>query len=325
MNAVINLFLRGAVLLVCAAVAGGLASLLGLIESDNRTIAWIGWGFDLLVHFQIPYAVAILALAPLLALRRLWKSLAAVTVCAVPVVVMLWPYVAPVARSTQASVGSLTIVGANLWFDRIDPQRLRIYLRDMDADIVVLNEASARWLTLLSDDYPYRISNLSRIGIDYGVVMLSRHRIEQPAQALVRLPSSGVVGRICPPGGERHCVTVVGMHTPSPLSLARTLNRDRELRETGALLGEFGREPLVLAGDLNTSPWSRGFRALLVASRLSDSSAGTGLSPTWNIRWPAALVPIDHILHSAELRIVTRRVGPDLGSDHLPVIARLSW
>ena len=46
--------------------------------------------------------------------------------------------------------------------------------------------------------------------------------------------------------------------------------------------------------------------------------------------WPAFLpmparIPIDHVMTGSGLRVVERTVGPDLGSDHRPVIATIGW
>jgi endonuclease/exonuclease/phosphatase (EEP) superfamily protein YafD len=35
-------------------------------------------------------------------------------------------------------------------------------------------------------------------------------------------------------------------------------------------------------------------------------------------------VSIDHLLHSSELAVADRRLGPPLGSDHLPLVVDLS-
>jgi endonuclease/exonuclease/phosphatase family metal-dependent hydrolase len=35
-------------------------------------------------------------------------------------------------------------------------------------------------------------------------------------------------------------------------------------------------------------------------------------------------IPIDHVVVSPEVRVTDRRVGPDVGSDHLPVEATLA-
>jgi endonuclease/exonuclease/phosphatase (EEP) superfamily protein YafD len=54
-------------------------------------------------------------------------------------------------------------------------------------------------------------------------------------------------------------------------------------------------------------------------------SHATGLAPTW----PAVLhgvggIPIDQVLASRDWRLVPNNRGPAVGSDHLPVLARLT-
>jgi hypothetical protein len=79
--------------------------------------------------------------------------------------------------------------------------------------------------------------------------------------------------------------------------------------------------PLVLAGDLNTSPWSNAFRKLRATTGLAPASI---LMPTWPA-WPLALpqVALDHILVSGELAVAAAGTGPAVGSDHLPVWAQI--
>ncbi len=91
-------------------------------------------------------------------------------------------------------------------------------------------------------------------------------------------------------------------------------------------------EPLVLLGDLNSAPMSEVYGTL--STRLTDAftEAGWGLGHTWpaegghwyRVPYPARLVRIDYVFHSAEWRAEESWVGTwDGASDHLPVVARL--
>ena len=53
---------------------------------------------------------------------------------------------------------------------------------------------------------------------------------------------------------------------------------------------------------------------------LRDSSRGMGLQPTWPADIPLLWIPIDHCLYSDGIEIRGRRTGPDVGSDHFPLI-----
>jgi endonuclease/exonuclease/phosphatase (EEP) superfamily protein YafD len=59
-------------------------------------------------------------------------------------------------------------------------------------------------------------------------------------------------------------------------------------------------------------------------SNLHDSRKGFGIQPTWPSDKPIFMVPIDHVLVSKEIRIQNRFTGPDIGSDHRPVIVDFS-
>lgn len=91
-------------------------------------------------------------------------------------------------------------------------------------------------------------------------------------------------------------------------------------------------EPLVLLGDLNSAPMSEVHETL--STHLTDAftEAGWGPGHTWptengrwhNIPYPARLVRIDYVFHSAEWRAEEAWVGGwDGVSDHHPVVARL--
>ena len=75
--------------------------------------------------------------------------------------------------------------------------------------------------------------------------------------------------------------------------------------------------------DLNHNAPSS--RRLLAAGELKNSQRGYGLELTFpSDSSPLVQVSIDHVLHSDGFRVVDRRLGPALGSDHLPVVVDLA-
>jgi endonuclease/exonuclease/phosphatase (EEP) superfamily protein YafD len=83
--------------------------------------------------------------------------------------------------------------------------------------------------------------------------------------------------------------------------------------------------PNICIGDLNTTMWSRYFRDFVEQSGLASVREGFGVLPTWPTfmgpNW--MMLPIDHCLVSADIRVVTASVGDRIGSDHLPLIVEL--
>jgi endonuclease/exonuclease/phosphatase (EEP) superfamily protein YafD len=57
---------------------------------------------------------------------------------------------------------------------------------------------------------------------------------------------------------------------------------------------------------------------------LVNATLESGLRPTWPTRPALARIPIDHFLLSDHLNVASIRTGPDIGSDHLPLILDLA-
>ena len=60
-----------------------------------------------------------------------------------------------------------------------------------------------------------------------------------------------------------------------------------------------------------------------------DTSQGHGAPGTWMKSNPLITIPIDHIMFRPDsnrpIHCRNRWVGPDLGSDHRPVVADIVW
>jgi endonuclease/exonuclease/phosphatase (EEP) superfamily protein YafD len=122
-----------------------------------------------------------------------------------------------------------------------------------------------------------------------------------------------------------------------PALLARAVRtfstdaRDAAVNELMELLRAEG-GPQIVVGDLNMTPTSHAYRRLGTLLHDAFLEGGWGLGHTYptTVRafGPALSMPlvrIDYILHSSDL--VARRswVGPNGGSDHLPVAADLAF
>ncbi|RTL71776.1 MAG: endonuclease/exonuclease/phosphatase family protein [Hyphomicrobiales bacterium] len=216
-------------------------------------------------------------------------------------------------RASTAS-SSLSVVSINTW-DAVDNvEQLRAYLATGPADVVVLSELGPEKQALpalLKAVYPYQSSCANRY--DCSIALLSR----VPFEAAGTVPYTKempafVWARFA---GALH---VIGTHIYRP-----SRSPGLHARQTAAVARFIQRidGPVVLAGDLNMSPWSYGYKSLKTQAGLKSAR---WLTPSWPA-WPVVMpqVALDHILISQDLTFVASGTGPAVGSDHLPVFARI--
>ena len=131
---------------------------------------------------------------------------------------------------------------------------------------------------------------------------------------------------------KKTILTVLVAHPASPLTPVRWQWQQ-------ALFADWIRERsrwnrhLLVVGDLNTAPWTPELVTLMQKTGLRDSQLGFGIQPSWPAIFPGFKggesvpfwmfplgLPIDHILVSSRLDIVSRQAIAFVGSDHLPIV-----
>lgn len=278
------------------------------------------WPLDLFAHFRVQYALLFLILAiALFALRAPLLgvvSVAGAVVAAIPIVGYMG---VPTAR---AGAGSATfrVVTFNTWFRNHDYAAIGRFLEQMQPDVIVLEELGREQGVRLGEhlhSYPYSHNDPQR----HGAVVFARWPIVS-AESLPLSSDGPARGARITVDWNGTQVTVLGVHLHWPLGPTNSRRRNAEL-ETIASFAANRTEPLIVAGDFNITPWSRHFRTALQRSGLNDSAAGHGLAPSWPSQFPPLGIRIDHCWTSRHWRSTDVRVGPSLGSDHLPLIADL--
>ena len=112
---------------------------------------------------------------------------------------------------------------------------------------------------------------------------------------------------------------LIGSHPVSPDNPDSLFFRNQQLDIIANYASRSEHEVMFLA-DMNTTPWAPYFSVFLEKSGLKDSRKGFGIQPTWPTYFPLLFIPLDHCFVSDGIKIIDRRVGPDIGSDHLPII-----
>ncbi len=300
-------------ILTAAGCVAAAATLLGFLGG-------ISWFLDLFSHFRVQYALGLTLFSSLLLLGRRRRQAAIFMAFACVNLPAILPLYAGAADAPPADGTALRAVLLNVSTRRGDAELVGRFLRGVDADIVILEEISPAWvraLPWLLASHPHHL--LVPREDNFGIGFLSRlplARIEAREIGDAEVPS--ILATVRTPRG---LLRVVATHPPPPAGGEYSGWRNGQL----AALVEHTRSPLplILIGDLNTTPWNRYFRRLLDASGLRDSTRGFGLQPTWpNFIFPLR-IPLDHCLHSPDITVVDRRLGPNVGSDHYPLIVDL--
>jgi endonuclease/exonuclease/phosphatase (EEP) superfamily protein YafD len=289
-------------------LSGGFTALADVIAPLTGHLMGLGLAASLAVFFPRRRLALLAAGAAMTIGLHGWLGLARCCEAPVPM-----PQSELTKIATNGSPRSLTVLALNTWHGHGDARRLERYLATVPADVVVLSEFGPDkrpLLARLKAAYPFQVdcaewscslALLSRLPFEAAGV--ARIASDQPAFVWARL------GR---------ALTVIGTHLHRP-------SRDPWLHERQmSALVEFVRRidgPLILAGDLNTSPWSNAFRKLRAATGLAPAGI---LTPSWPA-WPVALpqVALDHIFASPDLAVAAVGTGPAVGSDHLPVWAQI--
>jgi endonuclease/exonuclease/phosphatase (EEP) superfamily protein YafD len=279
------------------------------------------WPLDLFSHFRVQYALLFLIVAIVLfALRSpLLGALSAVgaVFAAIPIVSYMG---VQTARAETGSPG-FRVVQFNTWFRNRDYAEIGSFLEKMQPDVIVLEERTRQEAQRLGEflpSYPYSYNEPR----PHGVVIFARWPIAS-AESLP-LAEGGVLAARVTLDWRGRPITVLGAHLHWPLGSTNSRLRNAELAGL-ATLAAARTEPLIVAGDFNITPWSAHFRAALERSGLTDSAAGHGLAPSWPAQFPPLGIRIDHCWVSRHWRSTDVRLGPSLGSDHLPLIADLEF
>ncbi len=302
-----------------------LATLAGVLIGIAVGVAILGFGprdwwlCDLFANLRIHALLSMLLSIPVLAILR-ERRLAGIIAVATLVIgaLSLQPLVGSAAAG-PASTAALSIMSFNLSATIRSPDKVRRYVEAAPADIVILQEYTPDWhaeLAGLSEQFPHVVVE-PKTGY-FGIAMLSRVPLTSAETSVFPGTDVPFIAATAELGDRR--LSLVGLHLDWPMVRSSFTARNRQIEH---LLSMAPDSAFVACGDWNMTPWSRWYRTL-EASGLHDGDAGNRLLPTWPTRLGWLGIPIDHCFATGDLRIVSKRVGPPLGSDHRPILVGIS-
>lgn len=293
----------------------GVLSVLGLLDR-------VAWVFVLAGVFRLQYIVVLGAAALFaLALGRIRLASIAAALAALNMVAIGVPLTAPATAAHGPTMGSLRLLIANVEVGNHRAGAVERLIERVQPDVVGIVELTPEMAGRLGRSLPgYRMRRLVPRNDAYGIGLYSRLPLDSARVA--RFPSDGgpptVIARVRV-AGKPVTVVVTHVHTPFAGSI-----HVRHLEALGRARSALGRN-VAICGDFNTVPWSGPFRRLASDARMTElygDDAWSGYSwPTWT---SVLRVPLDNCLVSHGLAVTDYRHGPDIGSDHFPLVVDLA-
>ena len=291
------------------------------------------WELDLLSQFRLPF-FWLLAFGFVMTLIfhrkgrakavKLTFLLLFVSVSAYPLLGLYWPprFLSgkPPARDEQ----TVRMLFWNVYGLRNkDYNRAAALVRDEDPDIAGFAEFSEDWQQTMNrlgplKGYPHRYNGIAHLSV-YSRFPILGHQVlySNPGQREINDASLRLTLSI-----QGRPVRLYILHPYSPITRARYLHQKEHfesiVNSTRSDAGSF-----IIAGDFNTCPWSHLYRSTFAAAGIKNTMDGFGVQASWPTTTPMPILAIDHILTSPDIRVQSRHVAPNGGSDHHAVVSDL--
>lgn len=304
--------------IVLKALLLGLAALCGLAAVAAQGGRWSGH-LDIFTHFAPLYlVVAVIALFAAMLMRGSRYQFALTVAggtAAISAISLILPEFmaessppAPAGAEGQIKViqfnGNAMPKGAEAAIDWIAREK---------PDAVIIVQGSPRLLRGIRERWPLKLI----CGPTCEVAILGQAPADHPFHAPAGVPRSVA---FYPHQDELGSFLIVGAHHSWPTN-ARLHQQNSD--DLVAFLRAKPQQRIILLGDFNSTPWS-------FARRREDAALGMERRTRAMFSWPAGgfpgfpFLPIDHVYAGPGWRTVEVRRGPDIGSDHYPIVVTLT-
>lgn len=282
------------------------------------------WLTDIFSHFKLQYVIILMFFLLPVTLYPAKKKIFPMVLILILVIWNSW-FIVPLYvqdKEVMENPGkSLSILSMNLLASNTNYSEALDLIRTREPDIVVILELSPQWEEHLQELYPqFPFRTMLPQTNNFGIGILSKIPMISEVTELGKGFPPSITGEMQVNGS---LVTILATHPFPPVGRDRFELRNEQLKEIAELSkAETGN--FILAGDLNTSSYSRHFQNLLENGNLTDTRKGFGINSTWPSDLFFMRTTLDHILFKGEMRVLTRTTERSIGSDHLPVYLEIA-
>ncbi|NJM28330.1 MAG: endonuclease/exonuclease/phosphatase family protein [Pseudanabaena sp. RU_4_16] len=318
---------------------------IALLSVASQLITGSLW-LELASHFKVQYLILCLLLFGILLLSQRQTTTIAISLfCLIIIATEILPWYLP-QHSALAVAGTnrtvnravpLKVINSNILILNRNYDKVLSFVRADKPDIAIFIEVDEAWakkLAPLKDILPY--STDLPLSFDLGIAVFSRLPLKNIAVEYFDTDSTpsqfkraSIVADL---EIEGQTISLIATHPATPIK-PRVFNSRNIQLEAIAKYIQTLKHPVVMAGDLNITMWSPYYRKFISDAGLHNAREGFGILPTWptnkaQSRLVARIsklvaIPIDHCLVSPAIAVQNIRTGPNVDSDHLPLITDL--
>ncbi len=298
-----------------------LMSIITLFADDHQKL-------EMFTHFKLQYLLGSILFSSiyLYARKYLYSAILAVAIIVNTVFILPW-YFAPALIPSESNIvatskSSIKLLHLNLLSSNTQHANVIEVISKENPNIIILQEVSFLWankIQPLLKTYPFH--KIIARNDNFGIAVLSKIELNS-----IEIKDWGETGGL--PGlllNLKINNTPIQLASLHPLPPLNKIYYDQRNKSLDAVQKDISRYliPSILVGDFNISMWSPNYQNLEADGRLYNARKGFGINTTWPALLGPLGIPIDHILVSPEFTVVDFYTGPNVGSDHLPLIAVL--
>ena len=285
------------------------------------------WWLELFTHFIMQYAVgAVVFLLYYLLKKKRAQALLSATYL-VGTLLVLAPYLHGQSpdSNTTLSTQKVTAIFSNTHYSSVSVLDLAELIQQQQPEFVFLAELGAGQFAELRELVPEYSGLLTEGGRDpwaHPVSYLAPTSVGEIGKTVLYFDTLSPAIEVVAP--KYPDLRLLAVHIFPPRS-ARTVGlRDTALKNIAQHASK--QENLVVLGDLNITNFSPPFARMLREGGLSDVRVGRGVLSSWPTVLPTLFgIPIDHALAKGAWQICEFERGPNIGSDHFPLIVTLCY
>ncbi len=322
---------------------------IALLSVTSELITGSLW-LELTSHFKVQYLILCLLLFGILLLSQRQTTTIIISLfCLIIILTEILPWYLPqhsslaVAGTNRTVNGTinrtvpLKVISSNILILNRNYDKVLSFVRADKPDVAIFIEVDEAWaknLATLKDILPY--STDLPLSFDLGIAVFSRLPLKNIAVEYFGTDSTpsqfkraSIVADL---EIEGQTISLIATHPATPIK-PRVFNSRNIQLEAIAKYIQTLKYPVVMAGDLNITMWSPYYRKFISDAGLRNAREGFGILPTWptnkaQSRLVARIsklvaIPIDHCLVSPAIAVQNIRTGPNVDSDHLPLITDL--